>query len=209
VVRFGKVGAMSRSESILTAFLGVLVLAVVVAFFYFWSGRHEDGTVSRVATQPASDVLPSTAQSAYGEAVPVARAWASDAVLLHARGNWPVGTTFLPDRGSWNFLFFSPSRQMVALVVAGGSEAKIVSQNETREHYQPAAIDNWQVDSPDIVEQLLANGGEAFLEEHGEVSLALSLNATDHLLWMATLNATNDNKLFRLRIDPANGRIIE
>lgn len=201
---------MSRLEWILTGLLAILVIFVLALLLLFWSEQRQAENFNRqVATQQGSSArLRGTAQSAYEVVEPAARSWAADAVLLRARGNWPVGAAFEPAQGSWSFLFYSPGRRAVALIVPDGSNGRVVSESETEQRFDPAGLQRWQVDSPDVVEQLLANGGHGFIAEHGETSLIVALNAMDRLVWTATLNATRANKLFRLEIDPATGQII-
>lgn len=97
----------------------------------------------------------------------------------------------------------------MALIVPDGNSASVVSESETEQSFDAAGLRRWQVDSPEVVEQLLGNGGRTFIEQYGEASLIVALNASDHLEWTATLTATEANKLFRLQLDPATGEIVE
>lgn len=201
---------MNRLEWILTGLLAVLVIAVLALFLLFWSEQQQIENINRqVAAAATVAEERGTAKSAYEVVAPAAHNWAEDAVLLNTRGNWPAGTSFAPEQGSWSFLFYSPQQRAVALIATEGDRAEVVSENQTTERFNPESTAGWQTDSPAVVEQLLANGGQAFIEQHGEVSLIVSLNAMKGLVWTATLNATNADKLFRLQIDPTNGQIIE
>ena len=201
---------MSRSEWLLTGVLAIIVITVVSAFLLF---AFEQRPVADASGESAPEVSPAelrgTAKSAYEVAAPTALSWAADAALLRARGNWPVGTSFEPERGSWSFLFYSPGQQEVALVVPDGDSARVASESAADQNFEPAGLQQWQADSPDVVERLLANGGHAFIQQYGEASLIVALNTMDQLVWTATLNATNANKLFRLQMDPATGQIVE
>ena len=201
---------MSRLDWILTGLLAIIVVAVLAFFLLFWSEQRQVESFNKqAALQVTVEPLQGTAQSAYAVAAPAARTWAADAVLLHTRGNWPVGTTFTAEQGSWSFLFYSAQRQAVALITTEGTGAEVVSENETAQRFNPDSIAGWQVDSPSVVEQLLDGGGQAFIDQYGDVSLIVSLKAMEGLVWTATLNATDADKLFRLQIDPASGQIIE
>ena len=84
-----------------------------------------------------------------------------------------------------------------------------MSADETAQTFDPAPLDGWQIDSPTVVEQLLAAGGQAFIDEYDEVSLKVTLDATGTLVWEGTLIAADAQKLFRRQMDPATGQIIE
>jgi hypothetical protein len=204
---------MSRFEKLLTGLLAILVISVVVLLLLFWSEQRQIENFNReVGAQVAEQASPEqqgTALGAYAAVAPAARAWAADAALIRARGNWPVGTAFQPAEGSWSFLFYSPQRQAVALLEADKDGANVVSESGTDESFDPAGLQQWQVDSPAVVEQLLANGGRDLVQQSGEASLILALNAMEQLVWTATLNATNANRLLRLEIDPATGQVLE
>lgn len=194
----------------MTAFLAIVVISVTGLLLFFWTEQREVGKVDRPeADQVPVEQLRGTAEGAYVLVEPVARRWAADARLVRARGNWPAGADFAPAQGTWSFLFYSPQQQAVAFVVADGDGARVVSENETEQRLNPVAFAGWQVDSPEVVEQFMSDGGLDFIAEHGEASLILALNRMEEPVWTATLSATETNALFRLQIDPDTGQIVQ
>lgn len=198
---------MSRIEWILSGLVALLFIAVIGVALVIWNAQNPPGTIPAAdgAGDPSQGEVDHTAQSAYELALPVARDWAEDAQLLSARATWTQETGFQPATAEWGFLFHSASRQESSLISVTGAAARLVrSASSTR---APAVVDvsNWQVDSPDVLENVLENGGQEFIDSHQKVTLMLGLEATDRLRWQARLFDQDTNDMHIVEVDPVYG----
>jgi hypothetical protein len=205
---------MNRFEWILSGLLAVLLVVAVVMLLLFWNEQRQEALLPATAAgssgsgQAATPESGRTALSAYHLAQPVAQDWAEDARLLTASATWPAGQVFPAGAASWGLVFYSPGRPATALISVANREARLVRSSSTEKTPQPVDTENWQVDSPAVVEQLLSNGGQAFVDEHGQVSLALTLNTVGELSWQAKLVDTESFEAFTLQFDPITGTLL-
>ena len=200
---------MTRAEKFLGLTLVLLLLASGVLLVALLSGR---GGLSAPTNADAggaaqSEPLDTTlsAREAYEVATVVATAWASDARLLSASGNWPVGEAFPADEAAWSLVFYSPARSETALIAVTAGQAQMVGTSATDRRPQLGDLASWRADSELVLERFMRAGGETFIEEHGEVSLSLSLDASDLFRWRAALLAPETNDVFIMHFDPASG----
>jgi hypothetical protein len=65
------------------------------------------------------------------------------------------------------------------------------------------------VDSPQAVDLLLDNGGQSFIDAHGDVGLTLTLNANGALRWRARLIDATSGDSLHIELDPRTGAIVD
>jgi hypothetical protein len=198
---------MSRIEWILSGLVALLFIAVVAMALIIWHAQNPSSTslATDNGTVAAQVEVNHTAQSAYTEALTVAREWAEDAQLLSARATLTAESGFQAQSAEWGFMFYSASKQESSLIAVTGAAARLVRQSTSMR--APAAVDisNWQIDSPAVLEAVRKSGGQAFIDSHQQVSLMLGLEATERLRWQARLFDTETNEMHIVEIDPTYG----
>ena len=197
---------MTRIEWILAGLLGILVVVVGALLVVFW--RQQQNTVFEdSATEHSISAASSTAKSAYAQAEPAARKWASDARLVSASGAWQPNS-FAPDGGTWGFLFYSEREAATLLISVRDQEAVLIGPAPSDLREAPADLTHWTADSPAVVDSVLNDGGQSFIDSHGEVELALTLDASQELLWRATLLAPETGERVEMVVSPATGQVL-
>lgn len=202
---------MSRLEWVLSGFLALLMIAFTVLLLLTWSERQEQDVIEVTLITPEAPTPAGGpgAQGAVGLAAPVARMWANDAQLVSAFATWPDATVFTPEGTGWTLLFYSPANQATAQVAVSSGNAVLLSSHTTDAQLEPASLDGWSVDSPQAVDILLTNGGQSFIDAHGDVGLALSLNANGVLRWRARLVDTTSGAALGVELDARTGAIVD
>lgn len=194
---------MSRIEWFISALLGLLIVVAVAAVMFLNTGANASRSDGSDA---ANDGSGHSARSAYDVAAATAQQWATDARLLSATASWPAGSApFTPRAAGWGFQFYSPAQQSTALIAVSGDQGRVVRSSKTATSLAPLSIDGWLVDSPQIIEVVMAEGGEHFVQQNKAASLSLSLNLLDQFQWKARLIDTESNESFQMTINPTNG----
>jgi hypothetical protein len=203
---------MTRIEWALSGLLAFLVIAVTVLLLLFWSERRQQGAAEDaplVVNEAGSPASVPTAQTAVRLAAPVAQQWAEDAQLYSALATWPDGTTFTPADTGWTLLYYSPASGATAQIGVNAGRAVLLTSHTTDAQLQPVALDGWSVDSPQAVDLLLDNGGQTFIDAHGDVGLTLTLNANGVLRWRARLIDAESGDSLHVEIDPHTEAIVD
>lgn len=179
---------------------------VAVAWRVVTARRAADATGETATAATIGEAT--TALTAYALAVPVAVEWASDAVLVRARGDWPEGS-FSRQLASWVFVFYSAERGAKAEVNVVGSMVQLGTTSRTGTHLAPVAVSEWAADSDAIVETFLNGaGGALFLGERSHVSMVLSLSLDGAARWTATLVDWDTGEFLKREFDAGNGYLV-
>lgn len=195
----------SRFRLFILIFMLALNVALVVFAWQVISSRRAGSGASEAAGPVDVAGSATTALSAYDLAAPVADQWASDALLLRARGDWPEGS-FSPQLATWVFVFYSAGRGETVQIDVHSREVQLVDSGPTAAQLAPQPATEWQIDSDAIVESFLAAaGGDLFLEERANVSMVLSLSLDGTATWTATLVDWDTGELLRRDFDASNG----
>ncbi|HEX6386026.1 MAG TPA: hypothetical protein VF177_15255 [Anaerolineae bacterium] len=220
---------MSRLEWILGILLVVLLGVVVVLSLLFWfqprprtASAPAAGSAAVIADR-ADEVAPTpafegrTAHVAFAAAQRVAREWQEDAQLLNGSATWPQGANsqeLLGGASSWSFTFYSVSAGRVAAISVVEDEASLVSEAPHEQETPPLEVGGWNLDSHEVVEIVLNEGGTAFIndEEITVLTMALSADNADQdgrMKWLASLFAPQNGRSLTVRIDATSGEILE
>jgi len=209
--------------------LVVLLAVVVVLSLLFWfrpqtrTAGGPAGNSATVVAARAAEVEPTpafegqTAQVAYAAAQQAANAWQSDAQLLSASATWPQGAgadELLDGASSWGFTFYAPAAGRVAVISVVDNEASVVSEGPHQPETPPLDASGWNVDSREIVETALSEGGRAFIDAEGVTVLTMALSADNagqdgRIEWLASLIAPQSGRTLILRIDATSGEVLE
>jgi hypothetical protein len=151
-----------------------------------------------------------TAQEALPSAQEAARAWQEDAQLMSANASWRglPPDELLDEEVSWAFVYFSPgarSLRVFQVTPDGAEEAETMDANP---HTRVVDTGSWLVDSPDVLNAFLNQGGRDFLHENPEATITLRLGSTedgDSPVWLAVGISSEDKETIVVQIDPVNG----
>ncbi len=218
---------MNKLEWILGIVLVVLLVVVVVFSLIIWFRPDDEAiidaqpnsatTIARNANQiaPTSVFEGQTAKIAFAAAQQEASNWQADATLLTATATWPQGATtndLLAGETTWNYTFYSPQAQKVALISVIENQASLVSNNDTTLAQLPLGTNGWQLDSTEVVQIFLAQGGAQFLETNGVATMTMNLstsNENGRIEWFISLFGDQTLNSIFMRLDANTGEILE
>lgn len=219
---------MSRLEWILGIALVLLLVVVAVLSLVFWFGpdQADDGPAANSATALArhyDDIAPTsvfegdTAKVAYAKAQQSAINWRQDAKLLNATATWPQGANVNQLREgttTWGFTFYSPSAQQVTSISVIEDNVNVLSQNEYQPENTVLEATGWNIDSNEVIELFLKEGGRQFLSEEGITNLAMMLrtdnrDADGRMKWELNLINLQNGRGLKMQIDATSGEILE
>lgn len=203
---------MTRLEWILGGVLTLLVLAIAALLLLSWLGPRSAPALSPASAamiQPTSTFKGQTAHSAFDAAQPVAIDWAADARMINAMATWPEGSDIEQGAATWTFTFYSAGQPGTALISVIDNDATLVSSSGQAEP-SLAAVNRaeWQLDSRDAIQRLLAAGGQSFLEQQGQATLILNLSVKEQVEWEGVLFVNATGESFSRRLDAKNGEVI-
>ena len=189
---------MRRTDWLLAGLLALLIVAVVSVFLLLRDRGEAAETIQEVFHEP-------TAMNAYTSAEPVARQWAADAALYSVTTALQSPLLQENDSVNWDFTFYSPELQETALLSINGNQVTLISTRSTQDAMQTGDLAGWRVDSPAAIGQMMAVGGEGFLEQQGQATLVLALRSSPAFVWQGTLVNTGTHATLGLEISAANG----
>jgi hypothetical protein len=155
-----------------------------------------------------------TAKEAYPIALEAGQAWQGDAQFVSATASWRDLTAeqLLEENATWGFTFFSPQTRQIRIisVTEGGAEGTKGINIPPNVHTVDVA--SWQVDSPQVLDLFLNNGGRDFLAQYPDATVSLRLGPQDggeRLVWMAFSIYSPDKRTMTLIVDANSGEIID
>jgi hypothetical protein len=199
---------MSRLEWVLSGLLAILLIVLAVIGVLWWRQMQLMNEPLTIENGLSDGRRLHTAQSAYQLALPVAREWANDAQLLEASATWPPGQEIEPRGANWSFTFYAPASQQMALITVANSRANLFGRRAADSDYQPVAVQSWRVDSPELIETLMAADGRQFIERHGATILRLKLSLHPTPLWQAELIARETTGKLIIWLDADTGQLL-
>jgi hypothetical protein len=191
---------MRRTDWLLAGLLALLIVAVVSIFLLLRDRDEPAETIEEVFHVP-------TAMNAYISVEPVARQWAADAAFYSI--TTALQSPLLQDNDSvnWDFTFYSPELQETALLSINGNQVTLISTRSAQDAIQTGDLAGWRVDSPAAIGQMVAIGGEEFLEHQGQATLVLALKSSPAFMWQGTLVNTGTHATLGLEISAENGEL--
>lgn len=215
---------MRRSEVLLGTLLVAIfaVVAITVIFFWFRPALQSIGVAGSPPTIPAVVTFSSTnpfpilytAQVNYAAAQRSASSWRSDGQLLSSTATWASGNSrneILASEIAWGYTFYSPETSTVAIISVVNGQATLTSEKSASAALLPLEIQQWKVDSNEIVDQLFASGGTQFLEREGNSILTMTLARnlrTGRLEWFVSLISNGTSHSLTMTIDAGTGEIL-
>lgn len=219
---------MSRLEWILGIILVLLLIVVAGLSLVFWFGPNTavSGPAANSATiiaQRADDIAPTsvfegdTAKVAYAKAQQTAVSWQADAKLLNATATWPQGANanqLSAGDASWGFTFYSPAAGQISTISVVAENAKLIAQRDHKPGNPILEATGWNVDSNEVIDLFLEEGGRQFLSEEGVTTLAMILHADDQaddgrMKWELNMINLQNGRGLKMKIDATSGEIVE
>lgn len=191
---------MRRTDWLLAGLLALLIVAVASIFLLLRDRDEPAETIQEVNHVP-------TAMNAYTSVMPVARQWAADAALYSI--TTALQSPLLQDNDSvnWDFTFYSPELQETALMSINDSQVTLISTRSAQDTMQTGDLAGWRVDSPAAIGQMMAVGGEEFLQQQGQATLILALRSSPAFMWQGTLVNTGTHATLGLELSAENGEL--
>jgi hypothetical protein len=204
---------MRRLTKLLIVLLFILFISAGISWL-FWRYQLiplETLGLPSPVVQTVSDGGPGTrmtAKNAYAIAEPVALGWASDARLLSARATFDPGSDFQSGEGEWTLVFYSPEKYATALISVMEYEATFINERNANHNSVLRELDAWQFDSPDVVSQMLNEGGDEFLRSQPGAVLVLSLDMGGQGGWKGRFIHKETRRTFTVQLGAENGEVI-
>ena len=204
---------MRRLIKVLIGLLVILVVSVGLLWFFWW---YQISPLEALASQsPAAQPVVEkdsegkmTAKMAFTAAEPVALRWASDAQLLNVRTKFSAGSNFHGGQGEWTLVFYSPDKISTALISVLDNKATFI--NERKGDYNPElqSIEIWHIDSPEVVDLVLKDGGNEFLRDQPGAVLILFLDMEGQGDWKGRFIHKETRRTFVVQLGAETGEII-
>ena len=219
---------MSRLEWILGIVLVLLLIVVAALSLMFWFGPNtaDSGPAANSGTviaRRAGEIAPTsvfegdTAKVAYAKAQQTAADWQPDAQLLNARATWPQGANVEQLRegdATWGFTFYSPAAGQISTISVVEEDVSVVSQGDHQPDNSILEATGWNIDSNEVIELFLKEGGRQFLDAEGVTTLAMILHADDldadgRMKWELNMINLQNGRGLKMQIDATSGEILE
>jgi hypothetical protein len=217
---------MNRLEWSLGIILVILLIVVAVFSALLWlrpGNTPQSGPADSAAiiAARANQIAPTpvfagqTAKVALAAAQSEATVWQGDATLLNANATWPQGASsqdLLTGETTWSFTFYSPQIEETALISVVENEATLLSTSPNKPTAPVLSATGWQLDSSDIIEQFLSEGGSDFILNNGVTTLTIMLstnNETGRIEWFISLFGDQTLRSLIMRVDATSGEVLE
>jgi hypothetical protein len=194
---------------LLLIILGVLVIAVYGTLAVLIMAVS--GTDSATQAPPPGPAL--TARDTYPAAVTEAQTWQPESQLVSASASWAnvQGEEDLREVAAWGFTFLSPQIRKIRVVSVTPDGAQHVQTADAGPKTRGVEVSAWQVDSTEVVDVFLNNGGDGFLAQHpgSTVSLRVGLEEdSDRLVWYAMGIHSAERATLVITVDATTGELL-
>ena len=194
---------------LLLVILGVLVIAVYGTLAVLILAMS--GTDSAMEEPPPGPAV--TARDTYPAAVTEAQTWQPESQLVSATASWSnvQSEEDLEEVAAWGFTFLSPQTRKIRVVSVTPDGAQHVQTADAGPKTRAVEVSAWQVDSTEVVDLFLNNGGGGFLAQHpgATVSLRVGLEEdSDRLVWYAMGIHSAERATLVIAVDATSGELL-
>jgi len=189
----------------------VLVYGTLAVLIVGFSGRGSAATAP--TSEGGTGDGPLTAREAYALAVSEAQNWREDAQLVSATASWAnvASEEQLAADVAWGFTFLSAQSaetQILSVTRVGAERAR---EMRSPSSMRTADVTSWQVDSPEVVNLFLEQGGRDFLSQHPGATISLRLGQEEEssrLVWLAIAIQSAEKATMVLKVDASTGEVL-
>ena len=204
---------MRRMTKVLIGLLATLLLTAGALWLFWWYQitlfePFQQSEPVEGMTPESETIARMTAKNAYAAAEPVAQGWAKDATLLSVRATWEPGADIQSGEGDWTAVFYSPEQDATVLISVVDSKATLINVRKADRRPDLQDVEVWQIDSPDIVNKMLIEGGGEFLRSQPGAVLVLSLNLDGQGGWKGRLIHKETRRTFAVQLGADTGEIV-
>ena len=217
---------MSRSEWVLGLVLAAILVVVAYFAITFWLGPDDVAVQTDVpetmVTRPAQVVpgptaafVERTALLAFGIAQQEMLTWSNDATLLSVKATFPYGNAVedvTSGESNWVFSFVSASLNKIRTVSVVSGTVNVVGDRELEIAVSPAGIGFWRLDSDEVLELFMQEGGNDFLQQDSVATLNMALttdNESGRVEWLVSLFGDQTGRSLTLRMDAGSGELLD
>jgi len=194
--------SINRKELLIGFFLALLLVIVMGAGWFFWQQ-------SRPVTVTGGVVGAASAQTAYATAQERALLWTVDAELLSAQNTWTMDENGRFSKFDWGFIFYSPTQNRSVLITVGNTGVSIGDPHVVTTNPQPASDTSWQIDSPDLADEILKMAKVEQMQNREAATLTFLLNMENTPVWTTTLFNRETGYFLRVTTDADSGDIVD
>jgi hypothetical protein len=206
---------LQKIEKVLGIFIILLLVAFGIMVFQTWRTQAPARPIPSVAQQLTtnSPIATSvwygqTAKEAYQLADTTATNWAKDAQFVAATATLPPGTNISEGYATWTLTYYSPIKHSNILISVADTHASIISEKSVEGEVPLTNNKSWSIDSPQVIQTLLGNGGDAFVTANPDATLVLTLSNNPFPYWEVVFFATESGNVFTIKLDATNGEQI-
>jgi len=212
-----RIAGFYRNEWLLGAVLGGVVGFIALILLFTVMQPRLDGIQLGNNPAPLPTIIFSGGQTSrigFGLARAQTSSWQPDASLLSASATWSNVSSLdeiRAGRTDWTYTFYSPAAQTVGVVTVVDGQAALGATNALARTVQPIVLDNWQLDSAEVVELLLAAGAERFFQQLNNLTLTMSLtnNPNGQPEWFISLVTNDGQRSLTLLVDAGSGAVLD
>jgi hypothetical protein len=186
------------------ALLGILIAAAVL-FLSLWKPWAQSSSPP-TAVELAASV---TARESQLIAEPIALKWSADAQLISLSSTWHPGQPFQDGKGDWSLLYYSPTEAATAFISVIDGTATMVESHGVANRVNVLSNRVWPIDSPMVIDQLMAAGGGDFLRSQPDATVSLSLDLSKDAIWRVRLIDQMSRRVFAVRVSLDTGEILD
>ena len=196
--------------------IGLLVMLLISAGFLWLFWRYQLIPLETlVLPSPAGETVVDdgsgtrmTAKNAYAVAEPLAQGWANDARLISTQATFEPGSVIQSGEGDWTLVFYSPEKFSTALISVMENKATLINERNATQNPVLHELDAWQIDSPNVVNQMLKEGGDEFLRSQPGAVLVLSLDMEGQGGWKGRFIHKETRRTFTVQLGAEKGEVI-
>jgi hypothetical protein len=154
-----------------------------------------------------------TARDTYPAAVAEAQSWQDEAQLVSATASWSNVQTEadLQQTAAWGFTFLSPQTRQVRVVSVTPDGAEHVQTADATAKTRGVEVSAWRVDSKEVLNLFLDNGGRDFLAQYPGATITLRVGleeGSERLVWYAMGIYSPERATIVVAVDATSGELL-
>jgi hypothetical protein len=192
------------------AVLVVIVFAVLSQVISRAPSRRVAVTAPPARAHHLPDI-PHSALKFHPRADQAARSWQGDAQLVSTTASWSFAR--IDDFSKpvdWTFQFYSPGTRQLYVVNVNETSVSPITGALSPYELPTVSMERWRIDSHEALGTWLDYGGASFMNQYSVVNVSARLrHAEDGRLEWSVVGVVDSQTFHQVRIDAANGQVVE